>query len=143
MWDDYHVFLIAMLVFTRLLLDEIYHLVELPFEWLIDDAMFVCLLDELIPGLFRAIWHWKPVDSSSHRISPLYYKRTDKPSVLVTLLYIKKRLYLFCSQQITKYAKSFQVWISVYIIISLCVYILRMKTFTWHQVHHTLSWKTG
>ena len=48
MWDDYHIFLIAPLVFTRLLLDEIYHLIELPFEWLIDDAMFVCLLDELI-----------------------------------------------------------------------------------------------
>ena len=41
MWDGYHVFLIATLVFTRLLLDEIYHLIELPFEWLIDDAMFV------------------------------------------------------------------------------------------------------
>ena len=50
MWDDYHVFLIAALVFTRLLLDEIYHLIELPFEWLIDDAMFVCLLDELMLG---------------------------------------------------------------------------------------------
>ena len=37
-------------VFTRLLLDVIYHLVELPFEWLIDDAMFVCLLHELILG---------------------------------------------------------------------------------------------
>ena len=48
LWDDYHVFLIATLVFTRLLLDEIYHIIELPFEWLIDDAMFVCLLDELI-----------------------------------------------------------------------------------------------
>ena len=43
--------LIATLVFTRLLLDEIYHLVELPFEWLIDDAMFVCSLDELILGI--------------------------------------------------------------------------------------------
>ena len=50
MWDDYHIFLIAPLVFTRLLLDEIYHLIELPFEWLIDDAMFVCLLGELILG---------------------------------------------------------------------------------------------
>ena len=48
MWDDHHVFLIATLVFTRLLLDEIYHLIELLFEWLIDDAKFVCLLDELI-----------------------------------------------------------------------------------------------
>ena len=50
MWDDYHAFLIATLVFTRLLLDEIYHLSDLPFEWLIDYAMFVCLLDELILG---------------------------------------------------------------------------------------------
>ena len=29
---------------------ETLHLIELPFEWLIDDAMFVCLLDELILG---------------------------------------------------------------------------------------------
>ena len=50
MWNDYHIFLIASLVFTRLLQDEIYHLIELPFEWLIDDAMFVCLRDELILG---------------------------------------------------------------------------------------------
>ena len=50
MWDDYHIFLIAALVFTRLLLAEIYHLIDLPFEWLIDDAIFVCLLDELIIG---------------------------------------------------------------------------------------------
>ena len=50
MWNDYHVFLIATLVLTRLLLDEIYHLIELTFEWLIDDAMSVCLLDELILG---------------------------------------------------------------------------------------------
>ena len=34
MWDDCHVFLIATLVFTRLLLDEMYHLIELPFDWL-------------------------------------------------------------------------------------------------------------
>ena len=39
--------LIAPLVFTRLLLDEIYHLIELPFDWFIDDAMFVYLLDGL------------------------------------------------------------------------------------------------
>ena len=50
MWDEYHVFLIATLVFTRLLLDEIYHLIELLFDWLDDDAMFVCLLDKLIPS---------------------------------------------------------------------------------------------
>ena len=32
MSDDYHIFLIAPLVFTRLLLDEIYHLIELLFD---------------------------------------------------------------------------------------------------------------
>ena len=47
MWDGYHVFLIATLVYTRLLLDQIYQLIELPFDWLIDDAMFACLLDDL------------------------------------------------------------------------------------------------
>ena len=59
MWDDYHVFLIATLVFTRLLLDEIYHLIELPFEWLIDDAIFVCLLDELILGFCCSDLIWE------------------------------------------------------------------------------------
>ena len=60
-WDDYHIFFIAPLVFTRLLLDEFYHLIELPFH-LIDDVtlFFVCLLDDLILAF-----------------SPLYYKRTD------------------------------------------------------------------
>ena len=43
-----------MLLFTSLLLDEIYCFIEieLPFDLLIDDAMFVCLLDELIVGGF-------------------------------------------------------------------------------------------
>ena len=50
MWDDYHVSLIATLEFTRLLLDEIYHLIELPFHWLIDNAIFICFFDELILG---------------------------------------------------------------------------------------------
>ena len=35
-------------MFTRLLLDENYHLIELPFDWLIHDAVFVCLLDEYL-----------------------------------------------------------------------------------------------
>ena len=34
MWDDYSIFLIALLAFTRLLLDEIYYLLELKFNWL-------------------------------------------------------------------------------------------------------------
>ena len=45
-----HVRWLSRIFNTRLLLDEIYHLIELPFEWLIDDAMFVCLLDELTLG---------------------------------------------------------------------------------------------
>ena len=32
MSDDYHVFVIASLAITRMLLDEIYHLIELPFD---------------------------------------------------------------------------------------------------------------
>ena len=47
--------------------------------WLIDDVIliFVCLHVELILGFVTAIWHEKPVDSNSHRLSSLYYKRTD------------------------------------------------------------------
>ena len=40
MWDDYHIFLIAPLVFTRLLLDEIYYFIELPFDWLMMWRLF-------------------------------------------------------------------------------------------------------
>ena len=45
MWDNYHIFLIAPLLFTRLLLDEIYQLVELLFDWLmtcVDCCMLFC-----------------------------------------------------------------------------------------------------
>ena len=59
MWDDYHVFLKAKLVFTRLLLDEIYHLIKISFDWLIDDAMFVCLFDELILGFYYSDLTWE------------------------------------------------------------------------------------
>ena len=59
MWDDYHVFLIATFVFTRLLLDEIYHHIRLPFDWLTDDAMFVCFLDELILGFCYSDLTWE------------------------------------------------------------------------------------
>ena len=47
-WDDYHIFLIATLVFTRLLLDEFYHLIELLFDWLtcnVDFRLFACWFD--------------------------------------------------------------------------------------------------
>ena len=70
MWDDYHIFLIASLVFTRLLLNDIYHLIELPF-WLIDDVtLSVCLFTWLFDSSFFviAIWVGKPVDSNLHRL---------------------------------------------------------------------------
>ena len=41
----------------RLLLDEIYYLIELPFDWLIDDSIFVCLLDYLILGFLLQQFH--------------------------------------------------------------------------------------
>ena len=50
-WDDYHIILIATLVFTRLLVDEILPSYRITI-WLIDDVKFVlaCLLDDLILG---------------------------------------------------------------------------------------------
>ena len=47
--------------------------------WLIDDAMLILvyLLDDLIQGFVTPIWHGKPVDLNSHRLSLLYYKRTN------------------------------------------------------------------
>ena len=39
-------------IYQAAILDEIYDLIDLPFEWLIHDAMFVCLLDELTLGFF-------------------------------------------------------------------------------------------
>ena len=51
MSDDYHVFLIASLVFTGLLLNEICHLMESPFDWLMMEYSFVCLIDDFL-GFF-------------------------------------------------------------------------------------------
>ena len=39
------------------------------FTWWFDSSFFFFLV--------TAIWDRKPVDSNSHRLSPLYYKRTD------------------------------------------------------------------
>ena len=41
MWDDHHIFLIAPFVFTRQRLDEIYHLIQLPFDWLMMRCYFL------------------------------------------------------------------------------------------------------
>ena len=61
MWDDYHIFLIAPLVFTRLLLDEIYHLIELPFDWWCDVkfCLFTCWFDSrFLLQLFDMVNRW-------------------------------------------------------------------------------------
>ena len=51
--------------------------------WVIDWWCNICLFTWWIDSRFfiTAIWHEKPVDLNSHRLSPLYYKRIDKPSV--------------------------------------------------------------
>ena len=63
MWDGYHISLIVTLAFTRLLLDEIYHLIQLLFDWLIDwlidDEIFVFLLDKMIRGFCYSNLTWK------------------------------------------------------------------------------------
>ena len=41
MWDDYHIVLIASPVTNKLLLDEIYHLIQLPFDWLVMQCLFL------------------------------------------------------------------------------------------------------
>ena len=75
MWDDYDLFLFATLVFTRLLLDKFYHLIELLFN-MSYNFLFVYLICFWV--FVTAIWHGKQVDSNSHRLSPLYYKRTEE-----------------------------------------------------------------
>ena len=48
--------------------------------WLIDDVtLSFCLSTWWFDSSFfdTAIWDSKPVDTSSHRLSPLFYKRTD------------------------------------------------------------------
>ena len=48
-----------MLALPRLLLDEIYHFIELTFDLLIDDAMFICLLDDLTLGFCYSNLAWE------------------------------------------------------------------------------------
>ena len=66
MWDDYYVFLIAFVYQAEL--DEIYYLTELPFDWLIDNVLFVYLVDDLIICFCYSNLTGKPVDLKSHRL---------------------------------------------------------------------------
>ena len=62
-WDDHHIFLVTPVVITRLLLDEIYPLREIPFRWLMVLMKFWLIILDFVPP----IWHEKPVDLNSHR----------------------------------------------------------------------------
>ena len=76
--DYYHILLIAPLLFTRLLLDEIYHLIELPFDWLTMWFWFLFVYLMISFSVFvTSIWHGKPVNSRSLRVPVLHNKRTD------------------------------------------------------------------
>ena len=68
MWDDYQVFLIATLVFTRLLLNEIYQLIKLPFAWLTDGTMLVSYIS--ISGLYweKIPGNLKQIDSGPYNV---------------------------------------------------------------------------
>ena len=79
MWDGYHIFLIAMLVFTRLLIDEILPPYQITI-WLIDNMKFVFSLSTWwfdTRFFLQQSWYQKPLDSNSYQLSPFYYKQTD------------------------------------------------------------------
>ena len=89
-WDDYHIFLIATLVFTRLLLDDIYHLIKLLFDWWcnFDFCLFACWIDFRFCYSYMA-WETGGLELALTIIPVLQANRLTKcashpPSVLVT-----------------------------------------------------------
>ena len=114
MWDDYHVFFIVTLVFTRMLLGEIYHLIELPFHWLIDEAMFVRLLDELIIGFCYSDLTWKTGGFELSLTITLYYKQTEytpkwnhRQSLIVNFYQVNSELFRRNSEGVLKICSKF------------------------------------
>ena len=79
-WDDYYIFLIARLVFTRLPLDEIYHLVKLLFNWMIMWCWFsfvsLMIWFEVLLQLFE--WETGGLDLASSVILVLQANRLTK-----------------------------------------------------------------
>ena len=76
MWDDYHIFLIVLLVFSGCYSMSFTNLSNRHFiDWWCD--IIFCLFT----------W-WFDTRFLLHRLSPLYYKRTDYPSVLIKCLRI-------------------------------------------------------
>ena len=70
-----------------------YHLTD----WWCDVSFFVCLFTWWFDSSFfvTPIWDGKQVEWNSHRLSTLYYKRTDKPSMLVILKIQVQVKYMF------------------------------------------------
>ena len=75
MRDDYHVFLIATPVFTKLLDLPPYWITIWLIDWWCNISFFTWWFDSRF--FVTAVWHGKPIDLNSHRLPPLYYKRTD------------------------------------------------------------------
>ena len=76
-WDDFYVFLIATRVYqTATWWDLPPYWITI---WLIHWWCNVCLFTGWFESRFfvTAIWHEKPVDLNSHRLSHLYYKYND------------------------------------------------------------------
>ena len=44
-------------------------------DWWCNASLFTWWIDSRF--LLQRFWYWKPLDLNSHRLSPLYYKRTD------------------------------------------------------------------
>ena len=79
-WDDYHIFLIATFVFARLLLDGIYHLIELLFDWLMMWCWFllVCLLNWFWVFYSYLTWETGELELASTIILALQANRLTK-----------------------------------------------------------------
>ena len=93
-WDDYHMFLIAALVFTKLLIDEIYHLNQSPIDLLMMWGwffLFTCWFDsKFLLQLFDTgnRWNWTCIDYhacvTSEPTKLVCYSRQVRASYLFT-----------------------------------------------------------
>ena len=75
MWDEYQVFLIATLLFTRLILDGTflsYHFID----WLMMELLILCLMI-WFEIFLTAVSQRRLVNFNSHQLLSLYYKWTD------------------------------------------------------------------
>ena len=97
MRDNYHAFLIVTFVFTRMLLDEFYHFIKLPFDWLIDWLIdwwcnvclftwwinFRCLLQPFDTG---NRWIWTRIDYECRVHTCHRYQATDNDTIFTSMI---------------------------------------------------------